>query len=134
MIRREIVIFLIVGSLTVLLDFLTYRGLVWSQLFGVDLSKAIGFLTGTVFAYFANRFWTFGHKSHMAGSVWRFIIVYTISLGANVQINAFALTWLVDTTASVQIAFLLATGTSTIMNFLGLKLFVFKSIPLSEKS
>jgi putative flippase GtrA len=134
MIRRELIIFIIVGSLIVLIDFLTYRGLVWSQLLGVDLSKAIGFLTGTVFAYFANRFWTFGHKTHMAGSAWRFAIVYSISLGTNVQINAVVLTWLPDTTAAVQIAFLLATGASTIMNFLGMKLFVFQAAHISDTS
>ena len=65
MIRRELAIFLVVGTLTVVIDFLTYRGLIWAQLLGVDSAKGIGFLTGTVFAYFANRFWTFGHKDFM---------------------------------------------------------------------
>jgi len=94
MIRRELAIFLVVGTLTVVIDFLTYRGLIWAQLLGVDNAKGIGFLTGTVFAYFANRFWTFGHKVHAVGSVWRFIVVYSLTLAANVLVNSFLITWL----------------------------------------
>lgn len=94
MIRRELTIFLVVGSLTVLVDFLTYRGLIWAQLLGVDVAKAIGFLTGTVFAYFANRYWTFGQKPHAAGSAWRFIVVYSLTLAVNVLVNSFLITWL----------------------------------------
>ena len=88
MIKRELAIFLIVGTLTVMIDFLTYRGLVWAQLLGVDSAKGVGFLTGTVFAYFANRFWTFGHKAHAVGSAWRFIILYSLTLAANVLVNS----------------------------------------------
>ena len=91
MIRRELVIFLAVGALTVLIDFMTYRGLVWTQLLGVDAAKAAGFLAGTLFAYFANRFWTFRHKRHGEGSARRFALLYAITLGVNVLINAIVL-------------------------------------------
>lgn len=132
MIRRELAIFLIVGSLTVLLDFLAYRSLVWMELMGIDMAKATGFLIGTVFAYFANRFWTFSHKPHAPGSAWRFTFLYAATLGANVFVNSLALALLSDTAAAVQVAFLLATGVSASLNFLGMKLFVFKSRPASE--
>jgi len=162
MIRRELAIFLIVGTLTVMIDFLTYRGLVWAQLLGVDSAKGLGFLIGTVFAYFANRFWTFGHKAHAVGSAWRFIILYSLTLAANVLVNAFLITWLpsylpvllnmlraatkllmidkpiygevngmlnilLNKEITIQIAFLLATVTSAALNFIGMKLFVFKT-------
>jgi len=128
MIKRELIIFLVVGSLTVLIDFITYRGLVWTEFLGVDLSKAVGFLVGSVFAYFANRLWTFGHQPHVAGAAWRFAVVYTITLGANVLINSLALSVLVAETASVQISFLLATGVSAALNFIGMKFFVFRTV------
>ena len=99
MTRREITIFLVVGTLTVLVDFLTYRSLVWVALVSVELAKATGFLTGTVFAYFANRLWTFGHKTHAAGSVWRFAFLYAATLGVNVFVNSLMLA----TLASCQI-------------------------------
>ena len=132
MIKRELVIFLIVGASTVLVDFMTYRGLIEFQVMEVDMAKATGFLVGTLLAYFANRFWTFGHKSHIPGSAWRFSALYASTLGANVLINALALKLLSDTAVAFQLAFLLATGVSACLNFLGMKIFVFRQIPMSE--
>ena len=132
MIKRELVIFLIVGASTVLVDFMTYRGLIQFQVMEVDMAKATGFLVGTLFAYFANRFWTFGHKSQAPGSAWRFSALYASTLGANVLINAVALKLLADTVFAFQLAFLFATGVSASLNFLGMKLFVFKPIPVPE--
>ena len=132
MIKRELAIFLIVGASTVLVDFVSYRALIGFQVMKVDMAKATGFLVGTLFAYFANRFWTFGHKSHIPGSAWRFSALYVSTLGANVLINAFALKLLADVAASIQLAFLLATGVSACLNFLGMKFFVFRPIPAPE--
>ena len=129
MIKRELGIFLIVGSLTVLVDYLVYRGVIW---IGVDLAKGIGFLTGTLFAFIANRFWTFGHKSHAPGSAWRFIFLYLSTLLVNVAVNALALKVMTDTMTAVRLAFLIATGVSASLNFLGMKFFVFKSRPTSR--
>jgi putative flippase GtrA len=134
MIKRELAVFLVVGSLTVLIDFLTYRGLVWTGWMSVDLAKAAGFLTGTLFAYFANKVWTFGHKEHAPGSVWRFVLLYAITLGANVLVNAGCLELLSTMSIAVPVAFLIATGVSAVLNFLGMKLFVFKASNLTEKS
>ena len=132
MIRRELAIFLIVGSSTVLIDFLTYRSLVWLHLLGIDMAKATSFIIGTVFAYFANRFWTFGHKRHVPGSPLRFAILYTGTLGANVCVNALMLVLLANAAAAIQVAFLLATGVSASLNFLGMKFFVFRTKPASD--
>jgi len=132
MIKRELVIFLIVGALTVLVDFMTYRGLIELQVMEVHMAKATGFLVGTLFAYFANRFWTFSHKSHVPGSALRFAVLYASTLGANVLINALALRLLADVAATFQLAFLLATGVSASLNFLGMKFFVFKPIAAPE--
>jgi putative flippase GtrA len=132
MIKRELTIFLIVGASTVLVDFVSYRGLIDFQVMEVDLAKAAGFLVGTLFAYFANRFWTFGRKPHVPGSAWRFSALYGSSLAANVLINSIVLKLFYDFEAVFQLAFLLATGVSACLNFLGMKFFVFKPIPASE--
>lgn len=133
MIKRELAVFLVAGSLTVVIDFLTYSVLAWAGWVSVDLAKAVGFLTGTLFAYFANKLWTFGHKPHVPGSVWRFVLLYAITLGANVLVNAGCLALLNTMSIAVQLAFLIATGISAILNFLGMKLFVFKASVLMEK-
>ena len=132
MIKRELAIFLIVGVSTVLVDFISYRGLIGFQVMEVDMAKAAGFLVGTLFAYFANRFWTFGHNPHVPGSVWRFSALYASTLGANVLTNALVLKLLADMAIAIQLAFLLATGASACLNFLGMKFFVFNPIPASE--
>ena len=126
MIKRELITFLFVGTLTVLTDFLTYRALTQFQIIEVNVAKAIGFSTGTLFAYFANRFWTFDNKSNVMDSVTRFLFLYGSTLGANVLVNAFALRIITDLPAAVQLAFLLATIVSASLNFLGMKYFVFK--------
>ena len=120
MIKREFGIFLIVGSLTVLVDFAVYRGLLWLDVTSIDLAKGVSFLAGTIFAYFANRFWTFGHQSIAAGSVGRFAVLYLSTLIANIAVNALALKALIDVPSSLQWAFLFASAVTTPMNVLGM--------------
>ena len=132
MIKRELAIFLVVGATTVLLDFVSYRGLVEFEMMAVDIAKATGFLIGTLFAYFANRFWTFGHRQQFYNSAWRFVVLYASTLAANVMINSLALKLFVDATAVTLLAFFVATGVSATLNFLGMKFFVFRPIPASE--
>lgn len=133
MIKRELSIFLIVGSLTVLVDFVIYRGFYSLGFVGVDLAKGIGFIAGTLFAFFANRIWTFGHKNHVSGSIWRFLFLYSATLSANVLINALALEAFSKVVGVVQLAFLLATGVSATLNFIGMKWFVFKTKPMLDQ-
>jgi putative flippase GtrA len=132
MIKRELAIFLVVGASTVLLDFISYRGLVGFQVMEVDMAKATGFLVGTLFAYFANRFWTFGHKPQIPGSGWRFSALYVVTLGTNVLINLVSLKLLANVAASFQLSYLLSTVVSACLNFLGMRLFVFRPIPAPE--
>lgn len=126
MIKKEFSIFLVVGVTTVLVDFLTYRTLLTTGL-GFDLCKSISFLVGTIFAYFANRKWTFGHKAHANGSAFRFIILYGLTLGLNVLVNTTFLNILYDFSMKITIAFIVATGVSAMTNFIGMKYFVFNA-------
>lgn len=134
MIKRELAIFLVVGASTVAVDFVSYRSLIGFEMMPVGMAKATGFLAGTLFAYFTNRLWTFGNKVHVPGTAWRFAVLYGSTLGANVLINALALKLLADVAATIQLAFLLATGVSACLNFIGMKLFVFRPILASEFS
>lgn len=126
MIRRELPIFLVVGVLAVLTDFVVYRSVAWTD-FDIHVAKAVGFISGTVFAYFANRIWTFSDARPVRSSALRFLLLYTLTLLANVQVNALALVLLSGWSGAMQIAFLAATGTSATLNFIGMKFFVFRS-------
>lgn len=125
MIKREASIFLFVGLLTVVIDFCTYRLLLWSGVLDVATAKTIGFLTGTIFAYVANRLWTFRH-TQSGGSVPRFVLLYTCTLSINVCINSGVLHLAGTNQLGIGAAFILATGCSAVLNFLGMKFFVFK--------
>ena len=124
MIKRELSIFLVVGCLTVAIDFIVYRGLTYFFLCEISLAKAIGFISGFILAYFANRYWTFNQQATRSGSLWRFTLVYAVGLVANVLINQGILSsW--DSVAGLYVAFLVATGVSATLNFMGMKWFVF---------
>ncbi|HEN3617880.1 TPA: GtrA family protein [Yersinia enterocolitica] len=133
MIKRQLMIFLIVGSLTVVIDFLSYRGLVLLNLLGTDIAKGAGFILGTIFAYLANRIWTFGRQTHASGSLWRFFTLYSVTLGINIWVNSLMLALFYTSGLVVQIAFLIATGISALLNFIGMKWFVFKAVRTQER-
>ena len=124
MIKRQLPIFLVVGSLTVVLDFTMYYGLTHFFSCNINFAKATGFIGGCIFAYFTNRYWTFNQPVTRSGSLWRFILVYALGLITNVLINQGILSsW--DSPAALYAAFLMATGVSATLNFIGLKWFVF---------
>ena len=126
MIRREVPIFLVVGGLTVVIDFIVYHGLLWMELFNISVDKGISFLAGSLFAYVANRFWTFGYSLVSDGSIFRFILLYLSTLIINVAVNNAKLQVMVGIDYSLHISFIIATGVSAALNFIGMKLFVFK--------
>lgn len=131
MIKRELGVFLIVGLLTVAIDFTLYRGCIYLGLESINLAKGLGFIGGTIFAYFANRFWTFKEQNARAGSISRFILVYIMGLSANILVNYLSIVTLkhfiaiLNSQQSIHIAFILATGVSAAMNFVGMKFFAF---------
>ena len=135
MLKRELAIFLLIGLLTVAIDFGIYRGLIYSKelgLNGFNLAKGIGFIGGTIFAYFANRFWTFNQQTTSKGSVTRFVLVYLLGLAANIAVNYLSIHWLTPLELMPEnillLAFLLATGISAALNFIGMKFFVFTDL------
>jgi putative flippase GtrA len=132
MITRELAIFLIVGSMSILVDFVVYNSILRSTEVGVNVAKASSFLVGTVLTYFAHRLLTFGHINHQQGSSWRFGLLYGLTLSTNVIVNTVALTLLRDARMAAPLAFLTATGISASLNFLGMKWFVFRTRILPE--
>ncbi len=122
---RQAARFLLVGILAVVIDFVVYR-LLLSAAVPVVISKTAGFITGAVFAYFANRIFTFESATRQQpAEVAKFVGVYALTMLANVAINSMAISMLAFTKYNIDIAFLLATGTSAALNFLGMKFFVF---------
>lgn len=118
--KKELKRFLIAGFSAVGTDLIAYYMLL--NYFQHSISKAISFLLGTIVAFVVNKYWTFEKKEKSFKEIWQFGALYMFTLGANVLVNKVVL----DFTAIVFLAFLVATGVSTILNFLGQKFWVFK--------
>ena len=122
--NRQAVTFLFVGLVTVLIDFLAY--LLMSQLIASSsISKSIGFVVGTVFAYVANKKLTFKHEGDVVASAAKFSGVYGLTLFLNVTTNEALLALLSGVSYKLHLAFLGATGVSALTNFIGMKFFAF---------
>lgn len=115
--------FLVVGSLTVLVDAAAYAGLTAAGV-SPDAGKAASFLLGAVFAYFANWRFTFGNRRSRYSEL-LFVVVYALALGLNVLVNAGVRALLGTDTGPAVVAFLAATAVSAAWNFTGMSLFVF---------
>uniref|UniRef100_UPI004047271C GtrA family protein n=1 Tax=Flavobacterium sp. TaxID=239 RepID=UPI004047271C len=126
LIRRELQVFLVVGILTVLIDLTAYKSLLLYFDFTVNLAKGCGFLIGTLFSYVANRIWTFQNQVFVSGALYRFLPLYFSTLVINIAVNSLILMAFNYISLIDYIAFIVATACSAILNFLGMKFFVFR--------
>lgn len=120
--KRELLLFLVSGCSAVATDATVYFGLFHLGI-AHAIAKSLSFCAGSFVAYILNKYLTFSSPERSTSEVVRFALLYLTTLGVNTAINSGAL-WLLGTHMSV-LAFLLATGTSTVLNFLGQKYFVF---------
>ena len=122
--KYEVTRFLLVGGSTVFIDLICYSILI---LIGFDtyVSKGISFSIGAIFAYFANRSFTFQSAFYGLIQFSLFILLYLSTLFLNITSNEILLEFLGRTHVSFIVAFLIATILSASLNFLGMKYIVF---------
>jgi len=119
-IKKELKRFLVAGISAVGTDLATYYLLL--NLLDTDIAKATSFLLGTIVAFIINKYWTFEKHERSYTEIVKFGVLYSFTLGANVITNKIVL----DIFSITLIAFLIATGVSTVLNFIGQKWWVFK--------
>jgi putative flippase GtrA len=122
--RSQLSRFFLVGSSTALIDFVVYKALLF--LMPSSFAKTISFLSGAIYAYQFNRLWTFQAGRSTLPQALKFGLIYGTNLGVNVGANASMLSllplvypWRLD------LAFLMATGISAALNFIGMKWLAF---------
>ena len=118
-IKRELNKFLIAGLAAVGSDLLVYYLLL--NLLSTEVSKGISFIIGSVVAFIINKYWTFKKPEKSYKEMIQFGVLYSTTLGLNVMTNKIVL----DYTDIVLVSFTVATGISTILNFVGQKWWVF---------
>lgn len=121
----QVLRFLTVGLLAAVADYVTYRAGLEAGMVA-STAKALGFIIATTLAYAANRRWTFGAR-HSPRRVWRFVSVYAATLLWNVTVNSVLLAGLPDRPGAVTGAWLVAQATTSALNFIALRNYVFTS-------
>ena len=119
--KKEIPRFIVAGILAVATDYFSYLALI--NVIDVDFSKACSFILGSIVAFILNKFWTFESDKKTTTAIMPFIVLYSSTFFVNVSLNHFSLVYVTDLKT---IAFLIATSASTILNFIGMKFWVFK--------
>lgn len=117
---------MIVGVTTVAIDFAIYRILLFLDT-PTAPAKGVGFIAGTIFAYFANRLWTFDRAKGGRNVFALFVGLYLTTLVINVGANSGVIAVLGENERVLALAFLMATGTSATLNFVGMRMIVFKN-------
>lgn len=120
-VKKEVLRFLAAGFSAVGTDCLVYFLLL--KFLEPSIAKVISFVSGTVVAFLMNKFWTFEQKRRSLSEVGRFILLYGSTLFANVGVNKLVL---LICPKYLLVAFLCATATSAVLNFIGQKFWVFK--------
>lgn len=120
--KGELLRFLVVGGIAVALDAASYWALMHFGQMSPVWAKRASFGIGSVWAFFANKYFTFAARELRASEPFLFAIVYVAgwflnSVTHDLVLGWFGLKWL---------AFLAATGVSTCSNFIGQKFLVFR--------
>ena len=119
--NSEIIKFIVVGVLAVLIDGTTYALMVRALGFEQGLSKRVSFILGSIWAFFANKRYTFNSPAPARKEIILFSILYITTYFVN--------GWIHDITWKISdmdwLSFLTATAASTAINYLGLKFVVF---------
>lgn len=124
-IQIELVIFSIIGICTVIIDYVFYMIMLYIGL-SLSYSKGIGFICGTIFAYFANKKFTFNYSESSKKIFSKFILLYFFSMLLNVVINTYILKIYSKISNNFLYAFIGATLSSAIVNYWGMKTYIFK--------
>jgi putative flippase GtrA len=117
--------FVLVGAFCALIDYGCYSTLL---AFGawVHAAKAASFTIGTTAAFFLNRRFTFGVGARSRRQVAAFALLYLTTFIANVVVNALVLHLLPPFRVDYAVAWVVAQGVATAVNFAVLRAVVFR--------
>lgn len=113
-----------VGATSVLTDLAVYALLLRTGAVGVSAAKGCSYLAGVAIGFALNKRWTFESSRRSAPEAIRYLLLYGATFAVNIACNNLALA--LFGAESHGVAFLLATAVTTVLNFLGMRLFAFR--------
>lgn len=122
--KTQIWRFIVTGGLSAIVDFGIYVALLAVGLH-VNLAKTLSFIAGTTTAYLINRRWTFRappSKARFVAVVFLYAVTYTVQIG----INYLLYMEFQDMPWRVPVAFVIAQGTATVINFIVQRAVIFR--------
>lgn len=118
--------FVVIGVLSAGVDFGIYHALLalgtWPS-----AAKAVSFICGTTIAYLLNRRFTFASSGAGKSRALGFVALYGTTFALNVGTNALMLAVLPTMPLRTSVAWVIAQGVATVINFVMLRTVVFKN-------
>jgi putative flippase GtrA len=116
--------FLVTGGFAAIVDFGLYVALLETGL-NVNVAKTISFIAGTTTAYLINRRWTF-QAPHSTARLIAVIALYAVTYAVQVGINYLFYMQFENQSWRVPVAFVIAQGTATVINFIVQRAVIFR--------
>ncbi|MGZ4532879.1 MAG: GtrA family protein [Mycobacteriaceae bacterium] len=122
--RTQLFRFALTGGISAVVDFGTYQLMLHFGVY-IHLAKAISFVLGTTTAYLLNRRWTFqaaGGGKQFASVFGLYALTFVVQLG----VNALVLVFVQESFWGTTLAYVIAQGTATVINFIVQRTVIFK--------
>ena len=116
--------FLLVGGIAVIIDAFVYAIVIKFLGANHGIAKRLSFIIGSVWAFLANKKFTFGSAAPIKKELILFVMLYMSSYLTNGWVHDYFL----QTFSISWFAFLTATAVSTCINYVGQKFVVFRKI------